>query len=185
MDKRSGGRLVCRASFAGRIGRLDLRTQGRVERAVFAPDTWSLYAVRAIARREPLKVYSCVVCPEFTLFRARVDEQADAGNDSFSAPTPGPLALRTLDASDYRHRTKLVLEKVPFFLLAVASSIVTFLVQSKGEPFRQFCLWSIALKTLLCPTSLRSAKQSGPRIYRSSTLIPVIGHCGKPLARAC
>ena len=49
---------------------------------------------------------------------------------SFKAPS-GPLASPTSHKSQITYR-KLILEKVPFLLLAIASSVVTFLVQKTG-----------------------------------------------------
>ncbi len=63
--------------------------------------------------------------------RFTIDESKDLQSDPQTKATTAPMASPTSRKSKIAYR-KLLLEKVPFFLLAIASSVVTFLVQKTG-----------------------------------------------------
>ena len=66
--------------------------------------------------------------------RLRFDEQADAGDVAVRDVAVGLVAVKRfrVQGSEFRIRS-LVLEKIPFFALSAASSIVTFFAQRHGS----------------------------------------------------
>ena len=146
LAQRMGGGGLRHSSPAGRVGRLGGRAQGRIERAVLHVDPLVLRPLRrASGIVGPVLVGGGLVCPG-------VDGQADAGDVAVCAPLAGLLAAgeagtvgggRGRKGTGIRrakaHRApshrlislprRLVVEKIPLFVLAAASCLVTLAAQ--------------------------------------------------------
>ena len=88
MAERDGRGAVRVASRARRIGRMDRRAQGCVERIFFLPHVGNVCAPRRATERAPLRICRA-------LFRARTHGQADARDASVCVAAARLLAART------------------------------------------------------------------------------------------
>ena len=166
-------------SPAGRIGRLGSRAQGRIERAVLHVDTLVLRILcRSPGIVGPVLVGGGLVCPG-------PDRQADAGDVALRASLAGLLAAG--EAGSWERGAKacwheaqgccssllaLVVEKIPLFVLAAASCLVTLAAQCEAmQPLEQLT-FAGRLPMPSWPTSLTSEKCFVRPDWRSSIRFP-------------
>ena len=146
LAQRAGGGTVCLASPARGIGGVGGGAQGCVEHIFLDADVVGVGEIRAgrknIEHPTSNIQQSMVLLVGGILFRAGADGETDGRDAAIRAVAAGLLAVKTIHDSRFTQYSSnptiqqstnpFAFEKLPFFGLAVVSSVVTFFVQKSS-----------------------------------------------------